>query len=351
MRATIFNMTGRRGQSRFRPTWARYFAAFSGRSTHRIGRASTIVLDKTGTLTVGHPEVARISAMGARTPEALLALAAAVEVGAGHPLARSVVEAATRRGIRPSPATAVVETPGRGVEGVVDGVQVAIGARSWIAQRIADRDPFPVAEEELAAFVAIDGRVAGTIAFADALRPEAPGVVAALRDLGFTHPILLSGDHPPYAQRIGRALGIDDARGGQTPKQKLDAIRSLQGAGERVVMVGDGTNDAPALSAAEVGVALAAHGGGVSAEAAGLVLLRDDLGALPLAVRLSRRTLRVARQSIVAGLGLSFAGMLLAGAGRLSPVAGAFAQELIDVAVILWALRASAPLSPELPGS
>lgn len=323
----------------------------TGAALEGLGRASTIVLDKTGTLTVGHPEVARISAMGARTPEALLALAAAVEVGAGHPLARSVVDAAARRGIRPSPATAVVETPGRGVEGVVDGVQVAIGARSWIAQRIADRDPFPVAEEELAAFVAIDGRVAGTIAFADALRPEAPGVVAALRDLGFTHPILLSGDHPPYAQRIGRALGIDDARGGQTPKQKLDAIRSLQGAGERVVMVGDGTNDAPALSAAEVGVALAAHGGGVSAEAAGLVLLRDDLGALPLAVRLSRRTLRVARQSIVAGLGLSFAGMLLAGAGQLSPVAGAFAQELIDVAVILWALRASAPLSPELPGS
>lgn len=323
----------------------------TGAALEGLGRATALVLDKTGTLTIGRPDVSRVTAFDGRPADMLLRLAAAVEVGAGHPLARSVVEAAERRGLTLPPATDVLETPGEGVAGQVEGQRVAIGARSWIVTQATPVGALPAADEELTAFVAIDDRIAGTLSFADALRPEAGEAVAALRALGFTAPVLLSGDHPRYAERVGSALGISDARGGLRPDQKLDAIRAMQATGARVVMVGDGTNDAPALSAAEVGVALAAHGGGVSAEAAGLVLLRDDLTFLPLAVRLSRRTLRVARQSIGAGLGLSFAAMLLAGAGRLGPVAGAFTQEAIDVAVILWALRASAPLGRGLSGT
>lgn len=317
----------------------------TGAALEGLGRANAIVLDKTGTLTIGRPEVARVTALDGRTPDELLRLAAAVEVGAGHPLARCVVEASARRGLTPPAARGIVESPGRGVHGEVEGRRVAVGAHGWLADTGADLTALPAPDDELTAFIAIDGRVAGSLTFADALRPDAVQTIARLRALGFEDPILLSGDHQHYVERIARDLGITDARGTLTPEGKLLAIRELQAQGRRVVMVGDGTNDAPALSAAEVGVALAAHGGGVSAEAAGLVLLHDDLGALPLAIRLSRRTLRVARQSIGAGLGLSFAGMLLAGAGILSPVAGACAQEAIDVAVILWALRASAPLA------
>ncbi|MBW8772438.1 MAG: HAD-IC family P-type ATPase [Gemmatimonadetes bacterium] len=230
----------------------------------------------------------------------------------------------------------------------MEGEIVSVGSLSWIAEgaptAIETFDTLPD-HRGLVAYVAIGGRPAGTIHFADRLRPEGAATIAALRALGLHRILLLTGDHLEHANSVATALGISEVRGELLPADKLTAVRDLQAEGERVVMVGDGTNDAPALSAAEAGVALAAHGGGVSAEAAGLVLLQDDLGRLPLAIALSRRTLRVARQSIGTGLGLSAAGMALAAVGMLSPVAGALTQEIIDVAVILWALRAATPLA------
>jgi heavy metal translocating P-type ATPase len=315
-----------------------------GTALEGLARATAAVLDKTGTLTVGRPELDRLEPLGAADADRLLPLVAAVEQGSGHHLARSVVAAALAKGLTLPPATEVTDTPGRGVRGRVGGAEILVGSLPFIAERIPGgaRDLAPA--PGLVAYVAIDGAPAARLHFADRIRPDAARTLDALRALGLEKFSLLSGDHAAHTLGVARALGIADARGDLLPADKLAAIRDLQQLGERVVMIGDGVNDAPALAAADVGVALAEHGGGVSAEAAGLVLLKDDLGQLPTAIRLARRTLRVARQSIGAGLGLSVVGMGLATAGLLSPVAGAVAQELTDVAVIVWALRAATPL-------
>ena len=318
-----------------------------GTALEQIGRTTVAILDKTGTLTIGRPALVEFAAEGTGDRAALLATIAAVEQGAGHHLARSVVTAALESGHPLPRAEGVTESAGRGVVGRVEGREVVVGSLAFVAERAPEAARAfreAPAKNGLHAFAAIDGRAAGVLHFADRIRPEARRTVGELRDLGMRRILLLSGDHTAHAEEVAGTLGLSEVRGELLPAEKLAAVRDLQGAGERVLMVGDGTNDAPALSAADAGVALAAHGGGVSAEAAGLVLLQDDLSHLPLAIRLSRRTLRVARQSIGTGLGLSGLGMLLAAAGLLSPVTGALAQEVIDVAVILWALRAAAPL-------
>ncbi|MGZ8379834.1 MAG: HAD-IC family P-type ATPase, partial [Gemmatirosa sp.] len=166
-------------------------------------------------------------------------------------------------------------------------------------------------------------------------------VLAALGTLGVRRTVLLSGDHADNVGQVAAALGLSDARGDLLPEDKVDVVRALVASGERVLMVGDGTNDAPALSSATVGVALAAHGGGITAEAADVVVLADDLARVPEAIRIGRRTMHIARQSLTVGVGLSAVAMLVAAGGGIQPVTGALLQEALDVAVILNALRAS----------
>jgi P-type E1-E2 ATPase len=187
----------------------------------------------------------------------------------------------------------------------------------------------------------VDGHAAGAIEFADRVRDGLPLFLSRLRKLDVRRIVLLSGDHDAYVRSVANSVGIPEAYGDLLPAQKLEFVRALMAAGERVMMVGDGTNDAPALSAATVGVAIAAHGGGISAEAAGIVLLTDDVSRAAEAVEIGRHATRIAKQSIVAGLGLSAAAMIAASLGYLAPVQGALIQEAIDVAVILNALRAS----------
>jgi P-type E1-E2 ATPase len=193
----------------------------------------------------------------------------------------------------------------------------------------------------LRAHVVIDGRNAGTIEFADQVRAGLPAFFADLKSLGVGRTLLLSGDSVAQTLAIAQVVGIADARGELMPSDKVAAVRQLAAEGERVLMVGDGTNDAPALSAAHVGVALAGHGGGITAEAADVVILGDDVTRVADVIRLSRRTLRIARQSIRVGLGLSGVAMVFAAAGLIPPIGGAILQEAIDVAVILNALRTS----------
>jgi P-type E1-E2 ATPase len=164
-------------------------------------------------------------------------------------------------------------------------------------------------------------------------------VLAELRHEGIRRVILLSGDHGPNAQAMAARAGIDEVRGDLLPEDKASIVRQLERDGEVVMMVGDGINDAPALSSADVGVALAGHGGGITAQAADVIILNDSLANVGKAVNVGRRTLRIAKQSIWVGLGLSAAAMMWAGFGGLAPVPGAFIQEGIDVAVILNALR------------
>jgi P-type E1-E2 ATPase len=239
----------------------------------------------------------------------------------------------------------VVEVPGRGVAGMVEGHRVVVGARSFVLEQtpgaatsLANVEP---KDAGLRAYVAVDDTMAGIVEYADALRPGVSDVFRDLTTLGIRRIMLLSGDHAENVKTVGRAAGIVEVQGDLLPEDKVAVVRDLVQEGESVLMVGDGTNDAPALSAATVGVALAGHGGGITAEAADVVILVDELSRVVEAMRVSRRTMRIARQSIGVGLGLSAVGMVAAAVGLLAPTPGALTQEVIDLAVIVNALRAS----------
>ncbi|MBK7349227.1 MAG: heavy metal translocating P-type ATPase [Gemmatimonadetes bacterium] len=315
-----------------------------GTALEQLGRVTVALLDKTGTLTIGRPAVAAVLPAPPWTEDEVLAFAAAADLGSGHLLARSVVDAAADRGLTLPVATGIAESPGQGVIGRAGGHEIALGSRSYILSRYPDLGTtWPeAATMGLRATLAIDGRAGGTIEFADRLRPETGRLVAGLTALGLRRIIMVTGDDAGHAAAVARAAGIREVRAGQLPADKLRLVEELERAGERVLMVGDGTNDAPALTRASVGVALASHGGGISAEAADAVVLADDAGRVAEAIAISRRTMRIARQSVWAGLGLSALAMTAAAFGAIPPVAGALLQEAIDVAVILNALRASA---------
>jgi len=320
----------------------------TGGALESLARVDTVVLDKTGTLTIGRPEVEAVHAVPAIGRQELLRLAGAVESRSGHLLARTLTEAARSEVSDLPAATEIVESPGRGVSGVAEGKRVMVGSPSFIL----DAHPGAAAQLEgldgaigLRAWISIDGAGAGIVTYADQLRPGVQQTLADLRDHGIRDIILLSGDSQANTDAVAREIGIADARGDLLPEDKVRAVEALEATGRRVLMVGDGTNDAPALSTASVGVALAAHGGGISAEAADVVLLWDDVGLVPRALRIGRRSMRIARESIVVGLGLSMVAMGFAAAGFIAPTVGALLQEAIDVAVILNALRSSVEVS------
>ena len=316
----------------------------TGGALEQLAAARVAIFDKTGTLTVGTPEVSTVVSVGALPERELLRLAAAVENHSGHLLGRSVVAAANAAGVAIASADGVREDAGRGVRGLVDGRQVSVGATAFVAADAYRGEPPATgraAEPGLRAWVVVDGRWEGYIEFADRIRDGLPAFFQRLRELGITRTLLLSGDSASHTEAVAREVGIADARGELLPGDKVSVVRTLVDAGEHVLMVGDGTNDAPALSAAQVGVALAAHGGGITAEAADVVILTDDVTRVADMIQLGRRTLRIARQSIRVGLGVSALAMLFAALGYIPPVVGAALQEALDVAVILNALRTS----------
>jgi P-type E1-E2 ATPase len=282
----------------------------------------------------------------------VLRLAGAVEQGSAHLLARTLVEAAHKAltnvgGVLPRP-TRVRESPGRGVTGFVEGHEVAVGARTFIAERhpgavdeMAALETHFADDAGLRAFVWIDEEVAGVVEYADRLRDDAHAVLQDFIALGIRRIVLLSGDHEVNVRQIANTLGIADARADLRPQDKAAIIRELEAEGERVLMIGDGINDAPAMSVATVGVSLAAHGGGITAEAAGIVVLTDELSPIPEAIRISRRTMAIVRRSLIVGLGLSGVAMVFAAAGMIAAPVGALLQEVIDVISILIALQAA----------
>jgi len=316
-----------------------------GGALEALAAIDTVVFDKTGTLTIGQPEVTGVIPLGADSGEAVLRLAAAVEQGSGHSLARTTVARATRDGGALPEASRVVEAPGRGVRGVVEGRTIVVGAASLIREQApAAVEGFAAAPGDrsgLQAFVALDGQAAGILTYADQVRPNAAEIVAQLGARGIGRILMLSGDQAGNVVRMGAALGIAEVAGDLLPEEKVTRLRTLLKEGRRVLMVGDGTNDAPALSTAQVGMALAGHGGGIAAESADVVLLEDDLRGVPAALDIGRDTMRIARQSLGVGLGLSAVAMVVAAMGHIPPTTGALLQEGVDVAVILNALRAT----------
>ena len=332
----------------------RHIVVRHGGAMEQLAEVTMAVFDKTGTLTVGTPTVDLVVAAPGFQGDEVLAMASAVERGSGHLLARSVVDAAQARNLPIATASEVTEASGQGVRGMVDGREVCVGARGFVRRCAADASdvhlPAGVDRDGVRAHVAIDGRLAGTIEFADRLRPGLSDLFADLRRAGVERCAILSGDSQAHTDAVAAQAGITEARGELLPQEKVEIIGRMVRGGTRVLMVGDGTNDAPALSTATVGIALAGHGGGITAEAADIVILNDDLGRVAEAIDISRRTLRIARQSIWAGLGLSAGAMVIAAAGYVPPVAGALLQEGIDVAVILNALRSSRSPRGHRPG-
>jgi|tagenome__1003787_1003787.scaffolds.fasta_scaffold20937184_2 heavy metal translocating P-type ATPase len=299
-----------------------------GTPLERLGGATVVVFDKTGTLTGGHPAVIEAS-------DEVLALAAAVEQRSSHPLAAAIRAEARLRGLTLPAAGAFRESFGDGAEADIGGRRVVVGRAAFVGATIGA----PALPGVAQVWVAVDGEIAGVIRCSDPLRADAAQVVQRVVRAG-ARPVLLTGDAPAVARQVARATAITEVHADATPADKARIVGELRHAGDVVVMVGDGLNDAPALAAADVGVALGATGSTISSEAADAVLLVDDLGRVAEAIEIGRETLAIARTGIVVGMGLSGVLMIVAAFGGITPLQGAIAQEVIDIAAILNGLRA-----------
>lgn len=300
-----------------------------------LAQATVAVFDKTGTLTAGQPEVGHIE--GPEHPERILRLAASLDQASGHVVGRALVGEARRRGLVLSLPSEVTETAGSGISGMVDGVRVAVGGDTYFGE--APSSGPNGSRSGMLVKVLFDSTPAGTITLEDRLREDAVQLVTQLRASGISRIVLASGDELAVAATIARSLGLDDVAARLAPADKVAVIEKERVHG-KVLMVGDGVNDAPALAAADVGIAVGVENLAAAAEAADIVLVRDDLTKIATAIGIARRSRKIALQSIYAGIGLSLLAMGFAGAGYLPPIGGALLQEAIDVAVIFNALRA-----------
>lgn len=319
----------------------------SGASIEQVGTAKVVAFDKTGTLTIGQPVIDSIKPANAYEEEHLLYLAGCAEQMSSHAVAKSIVAAASSRFGKLEVPSRFMESPGRGITAEVEGKTVSIGAYSYVEGTFSSP---PTGEEKqrlvsaghgsLSSYIAIDGNIAGIIFFKDRLRPGVDRMVGRLKDLGVLHIVMLTGDNSENANIIAAAAGIKDVQSNLLPSQKVDFIKELGRRHGTTLMVGDGINDAPALASATIGIAMGAHGSGISSESADMVILVDDVTLVTEAIVISRRMMRVAKQSITVGLGLSVALMVIAAFGYIQPAIGAIMQEVIDASVILNALRA-----------
>ena len=314
-----------------------------------LGEARTVLFDKTGTLTVGTPEVREILTREHLDAGELLRLAASVDRMSAHVLGDALVHAAAEAGLTLDMPARVREEPGQGIEGALDGHSVAVGSRAFLraagvpAQEVASATAMSGhGSGEAHVLVGVDGHLGGVIVMADELRADAEHIVERLRGEGVRHVAMVSGDRRSVAERIGRELGVDRVYAECSPQEKLEIVRSLRADPTLcpVVMVGDGVNDAPALALADLGIAMGVAGATVSSETADAVITVDRVDRVADALHIGRRALHIARQSVLAGMGLSLAAMGVAALGYLPPVAGALLQEVIDLTVILNALRA-----------
>ena len=327
----------------------------SGGALENLGHATTLVMDKTGTLTMGRPVVVDVVAAPGREPTEILRLAASSDQFSPHVLAEAIVTEALTRGLQLVLPTDVVEQPGRGVTASIDDHRVQVGKSVGTAPDVGwARTVLNRAQLDTAAiaWVSIDGAPAGAVLLRDPLRRHAPRTVRRLRAAGLNRLVMLTGDRAEPAREIATVLGLDEVYPEQSPADKVAAVRAERDRAV-TVMVGDGVNDAPALAAATVGVAMGARGATASSQAADIVLTTDRLDRVADAMDIARWSRRIAVQSAGFGMSLSLAAMAIAALGWLPPAAGALLQEGIDIAVIVNALRAlrgNPAVEVDLPG-
>jgi Cd2+/Zn2+-exporting ATPase/Cu+-exporting ATPase len=309
-----------------------------GRHLEALGRVDTIVLDKTGTLTLGRPEVCEVVPCTGATAESIVRTAAIAERPSEHPVARSILDRAKLMRLDIPEAEAFQYSPGGGITCRAEGENIVVGSRSYLSERGLEVTDCPAPAEHFSeVWVARAGRVLGAIGIADVLRSEAHEAVQSFKRLGLKT-VLLTGDSSAVAAAIGQQLGVDEVRAELLPEQKLAAVRVLAATGRRVAVVGDGINDAPALMAADVGIAMGS-GTDIAQESAGILLLGDDLMVLVETVRLARRCRRIIMQNFYGTLLVDSLGILVASLGMLTPLWAAFIHVSSELAFILNSTR------------
>jgi heavy metal translocating P-type ATPase len=315
-----------------------------------LARVRTAVFDKTGTLTVGAPTITRILPREPWDEVGLLTRVASAERFSSHVLAASIVQAAEDRGLALLATEAAIEVAAQGVTAIVDGHPIAIGTLAFAADTAPGIGAIELNAGELAIYVVIDGRFAGTVVASDPVRDNARSTVAQLGALGVRETVMLTGDARATASHVASAVGISHFIADCLPGDKVDAVRAIST--RPVLMVGDGVNDAPVLAAADVGIAMGARGATAASESAAAVILLDDISVVALAIRIGQDTVRIALQSIWLGIALSIGLMFIAAFGVIPATLGAGIQEIVDLATILNALRAIRPHEPsDMPGT
>lgn len=319
-----------------------------GAPLESIAKIKAAAFDKTGTITFGTPAVNEIIALNQVSPSELLYKAGSVEQLSSHMAAQAIAAYAQKeKGTLAFPSN-FKEIPGRGVEGEVEKQHILVGSQSFLEERLGKGvfkelegklDPIR-AQGKLIACISIDNKLVGIIVLSDHIRPGVVQMIQKLQELGIQKIILLTGDNIKNTQVVAAQAGISNIKADLLPEQKVIAVKELIKKYPDTMMIGDGINDAPALVTAKVGIAMGAQGTAISAEAADIVLLIDDVTKVGQAVEIGQRMLHIAKQSIFIGMGLSFILMIVAATGRIEPAIGAILQEFIDAAVILNALRA-----------
>ncbi|MFF5626159.1 heavy metal translocating P-type ATPase [Microbacterium sp. NPDC012755] len=309
-----------------------------GAVIEQFARVRTAAFDKTGTLTQGRPELVDVRPATGFDADEVLRLAASAEQYSSHVLADGIRRSAEDRGLTLHAAGDAAEIATNGVAATIDGHAVVVGKPSYVARVAADTRRETLAPGQAAAYVAVDGRYAGALVLADDARPEAAAVVSWLRGHGVERIAMLTGDVRSTAESIAQQLGIDEVHAELLPPEKVGIASEMQP--RPLMMIGDGVNDAPVLAASDIGIAMGAKGATAAGDAADVVILVDSLDRVTDAVAIGRHTMRVALASIWIGIGLSIALMIVAMTGLIPAVAGALVQELVDLATILYALRA-----------
>lgn len=309
-----------------------------GAVIEQLARARSAAFDKTGTLTQGRPVLVDVRPAPGIDPDRLLAWAASAEQYSAHVLADGIRRAASARGIAVEAADDAHEEATNGVTAVIGGRRVVVGKPAYVAALAPDTTLTALEAGHAAAYVAVDGRFAGALVLADGARPESRVVVRWLRGHGVERVTMLTGDARPTADAVAASVGVDEVHADLLPAEKVHLAAMMTP--RPVLMVGDGVNDAPVLAAADIGIAMGARGATAAGDAADAVVLKDSLTKVAEAVAIGRDTLRVAYVAIWIGIALSVAAMLLATTGLVPAVIGALGQEMIDLATILYALRA-----------
>lgn len=307
----------------------------TGSVLEKMATAKTAAFDKTGTITSGRLFVDQIKPVAGTTKEELLGYAASAEQSSGHILARSLLNYAVKHDVKLLEVQQLSEVTGNGVTAQISGQTVKVGKASFVAPTAKITET-----TQTCVYISLNDQYIGAITFIDKLRPEAAQTMQTLRDHGVQHLMMLTGDQQAIAQTIAKEVGIDDVRAKLLPEEKIQALKTVPENEHPVIMVGDGVNDAPSLTVADVGIAMGAHGATAASESADVVILKDDLLKVAKAVEIAQDTLRIARQAVLIGIFICVFLMLVASTGWIPAIVGAMFQEVIDTVSILWGLRA-----------